>query len=259
MWIDSPRNNPASGPEYEFFEGNDKTKPRLNGDRPWVHRRNNIYARIRNTGPQSVSDVYATCYVNSPPGIGDNGQWATLATKHIPSIDGHNERTVDFEWAPSESKHTCLKVAIMPKIGEIETENNMAQENVGVFDSAAASSHQPIVLEAEVRSPFVIWRKVDLIVRGLPLGWHAEVDKSWLWLEGHGSAPIKYIYLQWIFIFPIKSLLSYLFRQEFVTLRYFFLLYLILLEMDIFEPKEEEYLDPSDITVKSRITPNFTS
>jgi hypothetical protein len=76
-------------------------------------------------------------------------------------------------------------------MGEIETHNNMAQENVGIFDSAAASSHQPITLEAVVRSPFVIWRKVDLIVRGLPLGWHAVVDKSWLWLEGNGSAPIK--------------------------------------------------------------------
>jgi hypothetical protein len=84
MWIDSPRNNPASGPEYEFFEGTDKTKPRLNGDRPWVHHKNKIYARIRNTGPQAVSDVYVTCYVNSPPGIGakDSGQLLQQRTLH---------------------------------------------------------------------------------------------------------------------------------------------------------------------------------
>ncbi len=194
VWVDSPRNNPASGPEYEFYEGNDRTKPRLNGDRPWVHRKNKIYARIRNTGPQPVGNVYVTCYVTSPPGIGDNGQWATLATKEISFLGANSDyTTVDFDWAPSESKHTCLKIAILPKMGEIEPRNNMAQENVGVFDSAAASSHRPVVLEAEVRSPFIIWRKVDVIVRGLPLGWHAVVDKSWVWLEGHGSAPLKAI------------------------------------------------------------------
>ncbi|MFB6367349.1 hypothetical protein ACFCP7_25530 [Paenibacillus elgii] len=191
IWIDSPRNNPASGPEYEFYEGNDKTKPRLNGDRPWVHHKNKIYARIRNTGPQAVSDVYVTCYVTSPPGIGDNGQWATLATKKIAALPGNGETIIDFDWAPDTPKHTCIKIAIMPQIGEIEPRNNMAQENVGIFDSASASSHQPVVLEAEVRSPFIIWSKVDLIVRGLPQGWHAVVDNSWVWVEGHGSKSVK--------------------------------------------------------------------
>jgi hypothetical protein len=193
VWVDSSRNNPASGPEYEFHEGNDKTKPRLNGDRPWVHHKNKIYARIRNTGPETVSDVYVTCYVTSPPGIGDNGQWATLATKNIASLPGNGETTVDFDWAPSDNRHTCLKIAILPKIGEIEPKNNTGQENVGVFDSAAASSHGPVILEAEVRSPFIIWRKVDVIVRGLPHGWHAVVDKSWVWLEGNGNAAMKAI------------------------------------------------------------------
>ncbi len=57
--------------------------------------------------------------------------------------------------------------------------------------STASSSHQPVILEAAVRSPFTIWRKVDLLVRDLPLGWHAVIDKAWVWLEGKGSRPVR--------------------------------------------------------------------
>jgi hypothetical protein len=46
--------------------------------------------------------------------------------------------------------------------GEINTDNNFAQENVASFDSDSASSHRPVILEAEVRSPFSVLRKVDL-------------------------------------------------------------------------------------------------
>ena len=191
VWVDSPRNNPGGAIEYEFHEGADRSRPRLNGDRPWVRRNNQIYARIRNSAPQAVSDVFVTCYVNSPPGIGDNGQWATLSTQRIATLPGHGETVISFDWRPELDKHTCLKIAILPQIGEIETKNNMGQENVATFDSAAASSAQPVILEAEVRSPFVIWRKVDLVVRALPAGWHAVVDQSWVWVEGHGTRPIR--------------------------------------------------------------------
>jgi hypothetical protein len=46
-------------------------------------------------------------------------------------------------------------------------------------------------LEAEVRSPFIVWRKVDLLVKGLPVGWHAVVDHAWVWVEGHGTHAIQ--------------------------------------------------------------------
>ena len=34
-------------------------------------------------------------------------------------------------------------------------------------------------------------RKVDLAVRGLPLGWHAVVEHDWVWLEGKGAHPVR--------------------------------------------------------------------
>jgi hypothetical protein len=188
VWIDSPRNNSGGAFVYENHEPGDTSKPILNGDRPWLHRVNQIYARIRNTGPMPVDDVYLTFYVNSPPGIGDNGDWATLETKLIPTLPGHDpavprsgEMLVSADWKPNVAQHTCLKVAVLPRTGEINVDNNFAQENVGSFDSAGSSSHDPVLLSTEIRSPFTIWRKVDALVRGLPPGWHAVVDHAWLW------------------------------------------------------------------------------
>jgi hypothetical protein len=195
IWVDSPRNGIGT---FEFHEQGKPTKPVLNGDRPWVNRVNKINARIRNTGGAAVSDVYVTFYVNSPPGIGDNGSWGTLGTRHLPTVPARDPAipdsgsvTVDFDWTPVSDKHTCIKVAVLPKPGEIETGNNSAQENVAHFDSAGSSSHQPVLLEAEVRSPFVVWRRVDMVVRGLPAGWHCAVDHAWLWLPPQGTKAVS--------------------------------------------------------------------
>lgn len=199
IWVDSPRNN-VGGVVYEAHEPGDSSKPIRNGDRPWVHHVNQIYARIRNTGPIDVDDVYVTFYVNSPPGIGDNGDWATLQTKAIPTLPGRDstvpgsgEVVVSCDWKPSVDRHTCLKVAVLPRAGEINVDNNSAQENVGTFDSAGGSSHEPVVLETDVRSPFSIWRKVDAVVRGLPPGWHAVVDHAWVWTGPRGSHPLQVV------------------------------------------------------------------
>jgi hypothetical protein len=191
IWINSPRNDKGATQVFESHEPGDETKPTLNGDKPWVKRKNTIFARIHNTGIQAVSNVWATCYVNSPPGIGDNGSWQTLKSTMVASIAANAEAIVQFEWAPVLDKHTCVSVAIMPQAGEVEPRNNRAQENVANFDSAGSSSHQPVVLEAEVRSPFSVWRRVNLYVKGLPIGWHAVVDKQWVWVEPKGSAPVS--------------------------------------------------------------------
>jgi hypothetical protein len=198
IWVDSPRNNNGGQTIYENHEPNNAGAPILGGDRPWVHHKNKIYTRIRNTGPAAVPDVYVTCYVTSPPGIGDNGDWATLATQHVTNFPGHDpavagsgEQIIEFDWIPAVDKHTCLKVAILPEIGEIETDNNLAQENVAHFDSASASSHQPVILDAEVRSPFIVGRKVDLVARAIPPGWHVVIDHAWQWLAGRATKPVR--------------------------------------------------------------------
>lgn len=188
IWIDSTRNQDDV---YEFSEPGDPSKPILSGDRPWVKHPNKIKARIRNTGPLQVDDIYVTCYVNSPPGIGDNGEWQTLETRSVASIAGHSETIVEFNWVPEVDKHTCISVAALPKLGEVTGRNNRAQENVAVFDSASGSSHEPVILEAQVRSPFTIGKKIDVLVRHLPDRWHAVVDHAYVWLGSKGSTPVR--------------------------------------------------------------------
>jgi hypothetical protein len=186
--VDSKRNGEGV---FEFHETGRPDLPRLSGDRPWINHRNTIIAKIRNTAPGDVPEVFVSCYVTSPPGIGDNGNWALLETKRITDFKGNSTQDVAFDWTPKTAGHTCIKVAILPMQGEINTNNNSAQENVAQFDSTSASSHQPVVLAAEVRSPFSVIRKVDIVVRGLPLGWHAVVEHDWVWLEGKGSHPVR--------------------------------------------------------------------
>jgi hypothetical protein len=195
IWIDSPRNQFGT---FEFHDPGRPDVPVLNGDRPWVNHPNKIFGRVRNTGGAAVSDVYVSFYVTSPPGIGDNGSWATLGTRHLPTLGaadpamtGSGTATVDFDWVPVSDRHTCLRVEVMPQSGEISSGNNLAQENVAVFDSAGGSSHQPVLLEAEVRSPFVVWRRVDIVVRDLPAGWHCTVDHSWLWVPPKGAKAVS--------------------------------------------------------------------
>lgn len=189
IWIDSIRRNAAG--VYEFNDG-DPSKPILSGDRPWVKHENTIYARVKNTGPQKAEDIYVSCYITKPPGIGDNGaEWQILDTQHVTEIAPFGETIAKFTWVPAVSAHTCISVAILPKLGEITGGNNRAQENIAVFDSPSGSSHQPVVLEAEVRNPFTIGKRVDLIVKNLPDHWHAVVERSHVWLGGKGSAAVR--------------------------------------------------------------------
>ena len=191
IWIDSLRNNSGATPIYTQFADGDNTRPRLNGDRPWVKHDNTIMARIRNTGPQAATDVFVSIYTTTPPGIGDNGNWALLETVPLSTVPGRGEVIVPVRWQPDADAHTCIKVAIYPQVGEIETNNNSTQENVFSFDSPGASSHDPVLIDAMVRSPFTIWKRVDAVVRGLPYGWHAVIDHSWVWTGPKGERAVK--------------------------------------------------------------------
>lgn len=198
IWIDSPRNNSGATIIYENHVPGNPSAPIRNGDRPWVHRVNKIYARIRNTGAGPASDVYVSFYGTSPPGVGDNGNWSLIGTQVIPTISGYDPLTpgsgeviISQPWTPGADQHTCIKVVIFPQPVEINTANNFAQENVFVFDSAGGSSHEPVVLDAMVRSPFSIWKKVDMLAKGLPYGWHVVIDHQWVWTGPYGEREVK--------------------------------------------------------------------
>jgi hypothetical protein len=78
----------------------------------------------------------------------------------------------------------------MPRSDETTPEDNYAQENVFDFDSPGGSSHKPVVIDAAVRSPFTIWRKIDLRTQGLPPGWHVVVNHGWVWTSPKGEKAV---------------------------------------------------------------------
>jgi hypothetical protein len=88
---------------------------------------------------------------------------------------------------------TCIKVDIAAQIDEVSVGDNLAQENVAIFDSAGSSPHRPVEFDAAVRNPFPRWQLVFLQVRGLPAGWSAVVDYSWVRVAPHGERPLKVV------------------------------------------------------------------
>jgi hypothetical protein len=192
IWVNSKRNDPMGGPpRYQFSEPGDDTKPILNGDKPWVARENTVFARITNEGPREATDVYVSFSTTTPPGIGDNLSWHTHETKKIARITGGQSEIVSFDWKPDSPEHTCIQIAIMPQAGERKHNNDKAQENVAVFDTQGSSSHEPVIFNAQVRSPFSVGRRVDLRVVGLPRGWHSVIEPSWVWLGPYETVPVR--------------------------------------------------------------------
>lgn len=199
IWVNSPKNDDTTtSPDtilYEDHEQGDETKPVGAGDRPWVKHGNTIFARVRNEGVQSVNDVDVSFYVNSPPGIGDNGNWALFDTVHVNSIAAGGEAIVKSskKWYPAVDEHTCLRVIIHDKNGEVTFENNEAQENIFNFDTEAASPYDAIELDMMVRNPFTIPIAADIRTRGVPEDWFVALDKASIFLEPLGTHPLHVV------------------------------------------------------------------
>jgi|APCry1669192522_1035417.scaffolds.fasta_scaffold00372_6 hypothetical protein len=94
------------------------------------------------------------------------------------------------------------------------TPTTIAQENVAAFDSSSASLHQPIILEAEVRSSYSIWKKGDLLVKDISFGGE---DGQW-WSIRHVTGKRSFIRARWIELivgnFPDETSLKTLSRNS---------------------------------------------
>lgn len=188
IWVDSEANGWDT---YETSLESGTGNPLGNGDRPWVGHSNRIYARIYNDGTIPVSDVQTTFYVNNPPAIGDNGTWVPHAVRTIPNIGAGSSESVYANWHPTVGEHTCLKVAVETQLGEVNVNDNEAQENVFSFDTSGSSPHQPIFFEVNVQNPLPKWSLIYMHPRGLPLGWEATVENGWLWLPPLGERKMR--------------------------------------------------------------------
>jgi hypothetical protein len=158
IWVDSPVNGYGT---YRYGTWNSTfgdTVPRGNGDDPTVGQLNRLYARIRNVGAQTASNVKVYFDITDPPGLGINGangflNLGSVTSAQFPGLaniapgsytDVYWEWTPDFTPTPEQLAagnfyfHTCVRVRMDPVTGETVLGNqdgNEEQENIDYFQA----------------------------------------------------------------------------------------------------------------------------
>ena len=165
-------------------------RPQGNGDKPQVNKVNHVVARVHVSGPMGASNVKVTHYAVSPPGVGDNGNWAPISVKTVGNIAAGGSADVLSDWVPVVGKHTCLRAFASAQFGEISGQNNSAQENVADFISAGNSPCDPVLVRTAIRNPVDERRPVFVALHGVPRGWSAQIPHAWVWLDGLGEREI---------------------------------------------------------------------
>jgi hypothetical protein len=198
IWANSPKNDETMPAQilYKNHEPGDETKPVGNGDPPWVGHDNTLFARITNQGViETPEDVLVTFYVNTPPGVGDDGNWAPFDTVNVGKLMPNQTVVVEAtrKWRPAIDEHTCVKVQIHERNGEITFDNNQAQENFSEFETGAASPYAPVEFTFLARNPYDAPAIMDLHARGLPELWYAAFDRGSVYLPPLSNKPVHVV------------------------------------------------------------------
>jgi hypothetical protein len=196
IWANSIKNDTTPPPTivYKNHEPGDTSKPVGNGDPPWVGQDNTLFARISNQGVvETPEPVRVTFYINSPPGVGDNGTWAPFDTVVIPAMTAGETRIIEAtrKWRPAAGEHTCIRVLIEPMTGEVTFDNNEAQENFNEFESGAASPYQAVAMEVVARNPYDRPVVMDMVARNVPESWNVAFDQGAVWLPPKGTKTVN--------------------------------------------------------------------
>ena len=195
IWIDRQPFFPAE----PYDNQNPSGDPINGGDAPRVGEVNHFSARIRNDGTSNANNVVASFYVNTPPGIGDSGNWTPLSTftLNVPA-GGNVVQTAD--WVPRVGEHTCLQVAIVPQTGEKVISNNKAQENVFTFLPASHSVPEPVELPIAVRNPLNKRTLIRITINGVPEGIYVYFPRRWLYLEALAEQTLE------LLVIPLREI-----------------------------------------------------
>ena len=196
IWANSTKNDTTAPAKvvYKNHEAGDDTKPLGNGDPPWVGKDNTLFARISNQGMAATPEsVRVTFYLNSPPGIGDDGTWAPFDTVIVPPLAANETRIVEAnrKWRPAAGEHTCVKVLIEPINGEVTFDNNQAQENFNEFESGGSSPYQAVAMQVVARNPYDHPVVMDIVARNVPEGWFVAFDQGAVWLPAKATKTVQ--------------------------------------------------------------------
>src|SRR5690606_8726331 len=188
IWIDSPANS------YGTFEFTDSGgQPIRNGDRPQTGVDNRIFARVHNEGNVAANNVRVAFYITTPAGIGDSGNWSLLDRVTISSIGpGATVVSPSVNWRPTAGSHTCIIARIEYQTGELNANNNEAQENINDFNTTTNSPWTLVESEVEVTNPTPRYQVMRMEMTGLPTGWTATVSDRFVELAPGETARVQY-------------------------------------------------------------------
>lgn len=166
IWVDSPVNGYGTFRYGTWSDLMGSTVPQGNGDDPAIGQVNRLYARIRNYGTVSATNVVVHFDVTDPLGLGINGsngftQLGTVTSAQFPSLASiapGGSTDVYIEWTPNATLtpqqiadgifyfHSCVRVRIDHLPGEIifgNQDGNGQQENIDYFQAPASGGGSP--------------------------------------------------------------------------------------------------------------------
>ncbi len=185
IWVDTEVDNKWD----EYSHKNAAVSPDVpgnpvdNGDRLRKDFPARVYARIRNGGKQKAAGVVVKFSKMVPPGIGPVPE-VDLGTATI-DVPGNGSAIAKVDWTPTneDESHACIKVTIEPFAGELNTANNVAQENFTDWYVEAASPYEPKGFTFQMVNPLPHRALIRMQARGLKPGWYLDVDPVERWLN----------------------------------------------------------------------------
>jgi len=203
IWFDSPLNGYGTYRYGYWNDINNVQVPRYNGDIPAAGSVNRAYARVRNVGTKTATDIKVRFQVTDPAGMGINAStnWIGLGTgggvvdkntfPALASLAPGAYTDVYVEWKPEFTDvpttgtfdyHTCVRVKIDPVAGETVTGNqdgNDEQENIFTFEATPAISpiyqHQFTIFNESTTNPITYYLKLDST---LPPNWDVNINNG---------------------------------------------------------------------------------
>jgi len=213
IWVDSPVNNYGTFRYGSWSDLMGGTVPKGNGDDPAIGLTNRIYARVRNYGLATASNVVVHFDVTDPLGVGINGSNGFVEIGHVDStsfpslasIPGGGSADVYIDWTPNATLtpaqitagifyfHSCLRVRIDHLGNETifgNQDGDGQQENVEYFQAAAGpgtpSGGAPNTTIINLHNDSKIAKKYFYLgfdYSKVPPGWTVNVNGGQLGIE----------------------------------------------------------------------------
>jgi hypothetical protein len=213
IWVDSPVNGYGTFRYGTWSDLMGGAVPKGNGDDPAIGQINRIYARVRNYGTATASNVVVHFDVTDPLGLGINGsngfkELGTVDSTTFPalaSIPGGGTADVYLDWTPNATLtpaqiaagtfyfHTCLRIRLDHLANETifgNQDGSGQQENVDYFQAPASpgapSGGAPNTTIVHLRNDSMTDKKyfnLGYDFKTVPSGWKVTVNAGQMGME----------------------------------------------------------------------------